>query len=88
MLRMQKEERKKVSQGLNAERFCWVDVPKSVPQRLKPSSAQAICGTAKPVPFVKSLFPICLKPSPPESVWHGYNKAVIYGAAEAVPFVR
>jgi hypothetical protein len=45
-------------------------VSKSVPQ-LKPASMQAIYGTAEPVPFVKCLFPIWLKPSSPESVWHG-----------------
>jgi len=32
---------------------------------------QAIYGTAEPVPFVKSLFPIWLKPSPTQSVRHG-----------------
>jgi hypothetical protein len=32
-------------------------VSKSVPQRLKPSSAQAVYGTAKPVPFVRQSSP-------------------------------
>jgi hypothetical protein len=32
-------------------------VSKSVPQQLKPSSEQAIYGTAEAVPFVDSLFP-------------------------------
>jgi hypothetical protein len=31
----------------------------------------AIYGTAEAVPFVKSLFPICLEPSPTQSVRHG-----------------
>jgi hypothetical protein len=33
-----------------------VDVPKSVPQRLKPSSGPCECGTAEAVPFVKGFF--------------------------------
>jgi hypothetical protein len=38
------------------------DVSKSVPQRLKPSSVTVLCGTAKPVPFVRT-FPQPVKPS-------------------------
>jgi hypothetical protein len=36
-----------------------VDVPKSVPQRLKPSSVTVLYGTAKPVPFVRSFSLTC-----------------------------
>src|SRR6202051_2770670 len=50
---------------------------KGVPQRLKPSSVRARCGTAEPVPFVTSLFPIGLKPSLPESVWHGLKRSSV-----------
>jgi hypothetical protein len=39
-------------------------VSKSVPQRLKPSIGRPIHGTAEPVPFVKSFFPIWLRISP------------------------
>ena len=65
--------------ALSAEARISGHVGQSVPQGLKPSSG-SLFGTAEAVPFVKSLFPICLKPSP-NPIPCGTAKA------EAVPFV-
>jgi hypothetical protein len=66
--------------ALSAEVRISGHVEQSVPQGLKPSSG-SLFDTAEAVPFVKSLFPICLKPSP-NPIPCGTAKA------EAVPSVH
>jgi len=43
--------------------FRWhqvdIELPETFPQRLKPSSFQAICGTTKVVPFQNSNDDLC-----------------------------